>query len=1173
MMIKLKSFILKIICAVTVLSMLLPMCVFAEDPWDSTYNFNSNLMKFTPEENYVSEQNPPSFKWGKIEECTDYELIVAKDSALTDVVYNKKGIEDNYFNPETTLPEGISLYWAVRYTLDGRTSTWSTVRKFRILPDSYVYTMPPVEELMARIPDSHPRIWLRPEELEEFRSYKDKYEGSKMIYDYVIETAEKNVADNIIDEEPERKTEFATYEEEAQYYASLNGLCLGNLNRAFPTAYAYLLTGDERYGDYAKRAVLSYVDWDWENGVSSWELNNQPFRAITYKSAMIFDWIYPMFTEQEKSDLVEMIGNRLTKMVPLLESIERMPYDSMGWTSYGYVGIAAVALYDHLPAAEGYLRQLLKGYAAIVPNWSYQDGGWSQGTAYCWYSTGSNTEFMEVLARAGIVNLYETAWQHNAYKWSLYTHPFNSRGSFGDGAADVGTAGIYKVRNNATDLYFIDDPETAGVKKWLIEKNGGLDTNNLEYYWLAPKVEETASEEPNTYPLAHEFNDEGWIIMQSDLIDPNRVMMTFKSSPFGSYNHSHADNNGFVLEAFGERLAINAGTYDSYMSPHHKNFTHQTFAHNTITVDNKGQPIQDITAKGKLTGFLHQQDFDLAMGDATDAYNKALGKFERSIIYIRPDIFVIVDDLEKAVSRETSKFQWWINAEHEIEVYEEGNGARINENGAMVDITVSYPEKVTTYYNDIFAGPDMVENPPTVKNTNMKPQTRVWFETEPVEKTKMVVTLDVHKEGDSARYVDTSYHDGYVKMIYEDGTVVIVNTGDDDKEVVTKDGFSFVGTAICYNDESIMLVGGTSLKQGDTDLITLEKRGSVVMGLNELGISTYEDNRISINTSNDYVDGVTEVTNYYGTPISAAYGITYESGKLVAEESEEEKADSDTEEEEAIEKTYTVEPDENYVTFTAEIDNYQLMLNGKLITAEEQSGTISLDIDGTVSEIPINGYIGRSGDGIYMGQTTLDGAKYQVVDMNEELTANALYIGAKQNISDLSLSTSTLEGNYLKLTKVPIKETVVKTETDYDTIKENLAWFCEAENWKVGALGASPYTTRPWLSNGQGVQFFDEVGSRMVYDVEVPEEGDYNLVIKYVSWGEGGTATRSFNIDDGMDYSFTVELTEDYGTKPEIWRAAVIDEPVHLTAGKHLLNIDVMTPGMWNIDWVGLIKK
>ena len=150
--------------------------------------------------------------------------------------------------------------------------------------------------------------------------------------------------------------------------------------------------------------------------------------------------------------------------------------------------------------------------------------------------------------------------------------------------------------------------------------------------------------------------------MTNNLKDPNRIHMTFKSSQYGSFNHSHADQNSFVIQAFGEGLAVHSGHYDRYGSSHDQNITRQSFAHNTITINGGiGQNVFDINAKGSIGEFVNHVEFDSATGKAAEAYGGRLNRFDRNIIYLRPDVYVVIDDLE-AKTGEEAEFEWRMNA-------------------------------------------------------------------------------------------------------------------------------------------------------------------------------------------------------------------------------------------------------------------------------------------------------------------------------------------------------------------------------------------------------------------------------------------------------------------------------------------------------------------------------
>lgn len=1170
---KISKLLTKTMCVVLSLSMLMSMMVFAEEGWDVKYYDTDDyaLTKLMPYDGYTSVQNPPSFHWGKIDEATSYEFVIARDKELKDIIYTKKDLKQNLWFPEKTLETGVALYWSARYYIGDEVSTWSTPQCFKITGDAAKFPVPDIDTLLDRIPESHPRVWVQKENLEEFRRYKDISPSAKYVYDDCIATSDTIIKNNIIEKEV-KIPEGATAEEIEALRVEHRSKAWWNIEKAYETAFAYLLTGDAKYADYAKRCMLEYQNYDAREGFTSFKLDQQVARDIVWQGALVYDWLYDYLTEEERTIIRDILAVRMEDLTFFNEMIEKWNMNSMGWTSYGYLPIAAIAMYGDIPASEDYLRKALPGYISLFPNWSYQDGGWSQGTGYCWWSLESLHEAIGAYASSGVINLYETAWQRNNINWNLYQQPYNAGGNFGDGANEHDFR-EYMVFNNMHDINFTNDDKN-GYRKWIAENAGGIKAvyKRRITYCLAPKYDATEAVAPYFEPAAYKFKDSGFVSMLSDTVDPNRVQLAFRSSPYGNSVHNHNDQNGIFIEAYGQKLSQHAGIYEtlSYGSQHHTKVVRATWAHNTITVDNQDQIHGRTDAEGAITGFLHQQEFDLAMGDATKAYSD-LGLYERSIIYLRPDMFVIVDDLKASEGKE-STFQWWLNAKSKIELYENQRGGRITEQGAMLDAEIQYPQNVTTKYSDVFAGPDGVEYPPVTK---IEPHTRIWFETEKTPATKMIVTLDVHPGTREKRKVDTKYYDKYVRMIFEDGSKVFVNLGEPNETVSVSEGYTFTGRALAYTDNSIMLVKGTNVKKGKNDLIILEKEGSVVVGRDELSISTQEDNRISINTDNEYVKGIKSVTKYYGEPIGKEIGISYEQGKLVKEEKEIKKFNLQNKIETKKVTTTKIKSSKNFITFTAIKDDYQLMLNGKKIEEKMLKGTVKVIVDDKEEVVETVGYIGRSGEAIYNGKVDFGGEKYIVREISKDLIPGSLMVSDKiVNISDLDFSTSSKEGAYIKLEKIKMNKCEIKTEADYDAVKEKLAWFSESENWLEAPPDVTTYTTRTFLSGGVGVSNFDTPETKMTYKVTVPEDGKYNVVIKYVAWGyQGLLPNRAISFDNINYWTFIPEKTEDFGTVPGVWRACVVDSGIELTNGEHILTMEALNAAMWNMDWIGLIKQ
>ncbi len=1137
--------------------------------WTSEYvSLGKYKRGFRPEDKYVSVQNPTSFTWPYVEAAESFDLILCGDEALTDVKYKWEGIKLNLYTPGHTLETGVTYYWAVRYYIKGKPGEWSEPRRLRIDPDAHEAVMDDIDTIMARIPSSHPRVFTTPEKLEEFRSLKDTNQYSKRVYEKYLEDALKYVQEGNL--YGDANAENAVIDKNAssavqsiQYTNYINDAANDMTDQIMACGFVYLISGDKEIGEYGRKAMLKLSEWD-VNGASSPEKATQANRLIAICMARAYDWLYDLFSEEDKKIILNVIKQRTDPISIYPEYNRENPYGSHEWTRYMYAGIVAYATYGEIEGYEKLLRDTIESFS-MVPTWSYEDGGWSQGVGY-YNSRQIDKDFVDLLALGGVVNFYNRAWYRNEYLYTTYAVPIGSYGGFGEGAGLGRHSADFNLTNGMKrTAYFSNNP----YAKWYAENSAGMWAIDDISDYYANMSADVKSESPAELQLSHVFKDIGVANLTNDLTDPNRIQLTFRSSPYGTYSHSFSDNNGILISAFGENLLIHSGYYDAFGSPHEQNIYRNSTSNNTVTIANsKGQNLSDIEAKGKITNFLNHVDFDLLTGDATRAYSGIkLGRFRRNVVYIRPDIFVVIDDLKASDNEnKTAKFEWWLNALDDISVYENGNGVRLQQNNAVLDVSVEYPKNVKTFYNDIWANSTMKEYNPEGSYANSSVHRRAWFETEKANETKIVVALDVHQNHIAARDVDTECFEGYIKMTFEDGTIMYVNTGDS-AETVSAGDIVFNGDAVVYNDDSVMLVNGTSLILNGTELVKSEGVVSVCMGKDELGISSECDNRVSVNTNNDYIDGLNSVTEYNGRELSPAIGISYEKGIL-----KEAEAGKKSEEE----KSYTVEESEAYVTFTSELGHYSLMLNGKQFKTEEVTGEVTVDADGERKKYQIKGYTKRDGSVNYQGAISVPSKKYKVVEKNKELDFAGNQIGDIRGFSTVDVSTDSAV-NYIKLESIESKKLNTTYEADYDAVRNRASVFVEAEDYtgKI-ADGARVYTTRSFLSGGKGISSFNNIGTQIKYNIEIKEAGVYDLAVKYVSWistdSDKGTSVRSFNIL-GKDYEFGLDRkTDGFGSTPEQWHTAITDSGLELEPGTYEITFEVVS-GSWNYDWIVLLKR
>ena len=1041
----------------------------AAETWQQTDSYG---MQFQPADGYISVQNSPCFKWPGSGD--KYDLKIYSDEKMSKETESVMGLKYNLYTFDHKLPAGKNLYWRVRYWKNGTVSSWSDLRKFRIDPDAYTYTLPSYDSMLSKVPTSHPRIWFTKDTLEEKRNYKNTNARSKEIFDHYYEIARAYTDKNEYMEEPQAPTSYNDYA--TQGLATLNIRLNTTAFREELTicGFIYMLTGERDIGMHAAKGLVELSSWD-TNGVTSYYFDDMNCVWLALTIGMVYDWVCDLLTESEKQIVFTSIRNRMAQSGFLLDSLFSNPLDSHGWTAIGYLGIMALGMYGDMPEAAGWLNKAMYCFGNIVAPWSYQDGGWSNGTYYWSASIEEDIQFMDVMNLAGIYNIYESAWLSQLSKYYIYAFPKGSRGSFGDDS------------NNSILRYTI---AYYNYRMAVNSKNSAAKWYAGQYppqfdmvdYFYAPGFDKIATADPEKLPQANHFKDIGWVAMQSNIADENRVMMTFVSTPYGTYNHIECNQNAFIIEGFGENLAIKSGYYDSYHSKHNSGFTRKTYAHNTITINGgKGQLDDNIDADGKITSFITGPEFDTCTGDAAASYFGRLAKFKRTMIYIRPDVFIVVDDLEAGKAGQEVSFEWWLNAENDIRVYDDNSGARITAGNAVLDAKLHYPANCTPYYTDLFSGPDLVHIPATGGYANANIDKRVWFETPKTHSTKMIVTMDVHTKDNQTKNIQSEKYNDYLKLTFENGDIALINLKDDNGSVTTEDGITFTGEAVVYSDDSIMLTNGTELILHGKTIFKGEKTASFSLGLNELSLSSEEDNSLTVNLCNEYGHCVKRITDFDGRELSPAIGVETEGIKS------------------------------GEIKMNIDHGDYRMKFekNDTTVGYAGKAG-IEVVIDGEPSIYELNSYKRANGEINAIGTIEVPPAKYTVSEKSPWLNFGGMENNSSKNLNVVYISTSEKSGNHIRLDMRKSVKVDGAQIDDYDAIKTTADAFAEAEDYSSMKVGYK--YTNDLVSGGEAITQLNGLDAEAQYTFNVKESGNYDIYAKYVAWPSGGLAIRNFTI-------------------------------------------------------------
>ena len=1118
-----------------------PVANAADSDWPAS-SMVAYTMPFRPIDGLNTTQNPPDFSWPFIVGADSYKLQVSSDANFT-TVEKEVTLGKNLYNFPSTFAAG-TWYWRVSYLKAGTWSNWSTVRRFRIEQNSVPFIMPTIDEMKASVGSAHPRIWTNPATLDQFRSLATTTGAAR----YQSALSGAITALNRVNPwtEPVYRTNLPLAQAISQLKSDTDPILADMMN----TAFIYLITGEDVYGAKAKELLLFVSSWN-PDGETSFDHNDQVHRAIAYKSAEVYDWIYDLLSDDDKEAVQAMVISRTETMFQkylVNKPTYQYPYDSHGWTILGYIGIIATAMLNDIDEATTWFNESIPVYSNLFTLWGGENGSWYSSTGYWQWASLADKELMDILYSSGAINLYKKAFSRNEGLFPLYSWPHGSpKGVFGDASEYAPNGSSVSVLNRLSQIH--QDPRL----KWESEAISQAPNAGLQDYFYGDTSLGTMP--PLDLPTSRWFEDTGLVTMHSDLIDRDRISFYFKSSPYGSIIHAHADQNAFIINAYGKSLAPETGFYEYYNSPHHAGFTRQTFAANAITFDGKrGQPIENTAADGKILGFVSNPAFDATSGDATAAYMGALTKAVRHVLYIRPDMFVVIDDL---ATNKTggSKFEWNLHAEHSLAIDDDGQGATITEGKAKLNVQFYTADPLTHNYTTKYLNANGIEVPPDpLSSFAGKHEVHAQFITPATNATKIVTTMEVYQNGETAHDVTSVINDNYTKLTFVDGTVVYVRMKDTGL-IDTGDNIKFDGAAIAIKGDSIMLVNGTKLMKNGETLIDSNKLVTVAYGGERLSVSSQTNADITL-----YAPDVARLRDY-------------DSGNDIP--------NNGTPEEDVNLRGLHWTKADNYLTLNVDSGQKAFKLNNAPIPTPQASVVLQTEIDGVAHAITLQSWTDINGETVSWGKLVNPAGFYNVINAPAGFSfvkyghANATVLDPNTPIiirgalSELKLETLS--------TGAPTPS-VVKQYPDDDKDKMSMVWK-EAEDitsWNGGKEPRS-YSTRPFLSGGEGIGGWDMPGVSMTWTLDVPKAGKYDVYMKYVAGWDvtseediNGDSIRYLQVGDEMTY-IKAPKTIDFGSVNENWRGLRMQTGVQLPAGPVDITMWHQLGGM-NLDWIALIE-
>ena len=592
--------------------------------------------------------NPPAFIWVPAPKEPEYALQISTDESFPqDGTTTFNGIKLNVYVPSEPLAPGN---WFWRYGIKTRSGyQFGKARPFTVKAGTQEFAFPDFNELVKRIPRERPRVILTGKYLEQIRQQV----AGKMDSE-VKSLIRRHVGEELVAEPPR-----PTNGREAVHVMRTTRPPMDAMENC---ALAYILTGEKQLGLEAKRRILHFFSWDPNGPTGLWGYD-EPAMWMMMRGTRAYDWTYDLFTPEERAQVEPVMKARAKQFyIHLLQKrkFHTDPYESHAGRMPGFLGEAAISFAHEWPEAREWMEYATLLYYTSYPAWGGDDGGWQEGPGYWSAYMSFAMNYVVALRNATGVDLMTKPFFRNTPYYALYTAtPYHEHRPYGDGAysSPQGLGSIvYAFCGALQDL----------ILKWYWQETGGHGARGL--LAMVTAAAQVQAKNPQELPHSRLFESVGLSAFHTAFGDKqNDITLLFRSSPFGSVSHGHADQNAFVIEAFGKALAPVTGYYPWYGSPHHSNWTRDTKAVNSILVNGQGQVKRKSWANGEITAFHSDDAYDYVEGEAAPAYGDRLKRFRRHIVHARPGIFVIYDDL---IANKPATFQWLLHAFEQMTVSE-----------------------------------------------------------------------------------------------------------------------------------------------------------------------------------------------------------------------------------------------------------------------------------------------------------------------------------------------------------------------------------------------------------------------------------------------------------------------------------------------------------------------
>jgi hypothetical protein len=468
------------------------------------------------------------------------------------------------------------------------------------------------------------------------------------------------------------------------------------LRRVLFLGYAYRMTGEKMFLKRAEEEIIqvaNFSDWNPSHFLDVAEM--------TTGMAIAYDWLYAELQESTRT---------LVKKAILEKGINPSLDDEYNgfltaehnWNQVCNAGMAfgALAIYEDEPElAKIIIKRAINSIALPMKQFA-PDGAYPEGYGYWAYGTTFNVMFNDAMTKA-----FGTDFELNALRGFDKTATYlmqmigPSKKSFN--YSDCGNS----IKINPAMFWFAEQNQNPSLVYWerkLIQTDieDGMDNRvfPLMMIWgsgielekdIAPK--ETFWTGGGQTPVA---------LMRSSW-NADGIFVGLKAgSPF--VNHAHMDIGSFVMDALGERWAIDFGASNYNLletqgvkiwdreqeSQRWDVFRYNNLAHSTLSFDNQ---FQEVHGYAQIDKTIQEDVLKGAMTNMSSLYASQVKSAKRAVSIIDKAYVLVADQIENNATAKT--MQWRMPTEATVKSIGK-NSLVLEQNGKTLTLQVLGNHKV-----------------------------------------------------------------------------------------------------------------------------------------------------------------------------------------------------------------------------------------------------------------------------------------------------------------------------------------------------------------------------------------------------------------------------------------------------------------------------------------------